>query len=231
MLPGINRALDARDAAIKQMTKQKKFNFVSYHTSLHPESLKLIPANEHAYFESKDVSTLDLANETLSLVKKLKIRHPVYVSLSYSSAIAAEIAKLKSTKLIIEVAPMIRFDESDPEGSQGVAFWKDWFSLFPGMGSIWTKTFLKQAYNRYWSGRVDEMLADEESKDLRELMIQGYSQLSLAVDGFDYREQNFSASPLRHFILAEKEDEVRADFQRDAIDIYQQATAQCDSTL
>ncbi len=223
MLPGINRALDSRDAVIKQMMRQKKFNFVTYHTSLHPESLKLIPQNEFAYFEKSDVSISDLANESLILVKKLKIKNPVFVSLSYSSVISSQLAKMNVTKLIIEVAPMIRFDESDPEGSQGAAFWKNWFSLFPGMGEIWANNFLKQAYARYWSVRVDEMLQEETNKDLRDLMIKAYSQLSIAADGFDYREQDFSNSPIRHFIVADKEDEVRADFQRDAIEIYQQA--------
>ena len=45
------RALDDRDHVIQLLKRQKKFNFISYHSSLHPESLLLIPENEKPNFD------------------------------------------------------------------------------------------------------------------------------------------------------------------------------------
>ena len=216
LLPGINRALDQRDQVIKQMSKQKKFNFISYHSGLHPESLLLIPRTEAAFFKQQNVTLKDLAREAITLIKKLKIKNPVFVSLSYSSAISTELSKLMKTAFIIEVAPMIRFDESDPQGSQTLSFWKTWLDLFP-LGSAWSDTFMKQAYSQYWSSRVDEMLVDSEDKSQRGIMIQAYSQLSLAIEGFDYRQQDFSKTAKRYYLFAENEDPDRADLQQQAL--------------
>ena len=228
-LPGINRALDNRDAFIQQLKHQKKFNFVSYHTSLHPESLALIPTTQTAYFKLKDVTAQDLADEATTLVEKLKIKNPIFISLSYSSVIANKLAQMNTESIIIEVAPMIRFDEADPEGSQTLSFWKNWFNLFPGVGSIWTKSLLHQAYSHYWSQRVEELAQEDEKYQdpaYKALVVQGYTQLSIAADGFDYRQQELANSAKRYFILADNEEENRAKLQYELIEKYNSATEQ-----
>ncbi len=223
LLPGINRALDSRDEFIQILKRQRTFNFVTLHSSLHPESVQLIPASETPYFQLGDVSAVDLANEVLVLVKKLKIKNPVFVSLSYSSLISSELAKLTKSGFIIEAAPMIRYDESDLSGSQTVTFWKNWFNAFPVVGGAWSNAFLKQTYGRYWAAKVDQQLEemDPALSARRSHFIQGYTQLSLAADGFDYREQNLKVGLKRYFILAEMEEPTRAEFQSDAILQYQ----------
>ncbi|MBC7741979.1 MAG: hypothetical protein H7061_07275 [Bdellovibrionaceae bacterium] len=86
-----------------------------------------------------------------------------------------ELAKNYKFQFIIETAPMIRFHESDPEGSQTAAICKNWLSLYPGFGSILSRTLLKQAYGQYWSAKVDKMISEnpryQQIPNFKNLMI------------------------------------------------------------
>lgn len=226
LLPGVFRGLDLRDPVI-EMAKKSKMNFVSMHFSLHPESLLLIPKNETAYFKSHSYKASDLADEVLALIQELKIKKPLVVGLSYSSAVTTELAASGELPLIVETAPMIQYDEGDPSGASVTNFWKSWLQLNPFLGAFWIDYYLKQAYEQYWSGKVDALLKtypQYEKANMRSDMIKAYAQLSFAVDGFDFLKQDFKSGTKRIFILAENEAENRFALQQKAVELYEKQT-------
>ncbi len=232
-LPGINRGLDARDEFVRMAQKQN-LNFVTMHFSLHPESVLLIPQGEVPYFKSHTMSAKDLADEVLSVIKKYKIARPIVVGLSYSSVVTSELAATGKFPLIIETAPMIRFDESDPAGAQITTFWKDYLGLNPVLGPIWQDYFLQQVYEKYWNEQINQVLQQypEHENDalVRSELVSAYAKLSIVVDGFDFSKQDFNTGTKRYFILGEDEDPSRFDLQQSAIALYEQQTGDRNSS-
>lgn len=225
-LPGINRGLDARDEFIK-LAKKAKVNFVSLHFSLHPESVMLIPQGEIPYLDLHRTTSADLADEVLAVISAYKIQKPVVVGLSYSSTVTTELAASGKLPLVIEAAPMIRFDESDPSGSQVSNFWKNYFDLIPG-GAFYKDLFLQNIYTQYWSTQADKNLSGypdiQGDYKLRSRIISGYVSLSIAADGFDFSKQDFTSGTKRLFILGQNELEQRAELQQAAISLYEKQT-------
>ena len=227
-LPGINRGLDARDKFM-QLAKKSNLNFVSMHFSLHPESVMLIPKKEIAYSKYHKMSAQDLADEVLAVIATYKIKKPIVVGLSYSSVVTSELAASGKLPLIIETAPMMRSDESDPAGGQVTSFWKNYLSAIPFTGGFWKDTFLQNIYTTYWSQQVDGILSAypaEKQKDssLRSNVVNGYASLSIAADGFDFSKQEFNTNTKRLFILGENELPARAELQQKAIAMYEEQT-------
>jgi len=114
MLPGVYRAFDSRDEVIK-LAKTQKLNFISINYSLQPESLRLVNGNERPYFETHHYTREDLANEVRAVLKKYKVSNPLIVGTSYSSSITTQLLKSDNYDLVVETAPMMRFDETDPQ--------------------------------------------------------------------------------------------------------------------
>ena len=233
-LPGINRALDQRDEFI-QLAKKSKLNFVSIHLSLHPESVLSIPENETPYFKLNTLKAKDLADEVLFVIKKYKITKPIIVGLSYSSVITSALAESGHFPLIVETAPMIRYDESDPAGAQTTTFWKDYLGLYPVYGALWQDLFLQQVYGKYWSDKVDGVLEQypdfAENKTAKGNLIAAYTKLSIVVDGFDFSKQDFSTGTKRFFILGEQEDAHRYELQLNAISLYEAQSGEQQSSV
>lgn len=232
LLPGVYRALNFQDEVLK-MAKKQKLNFISIHTSLHPESLNEIPDSEVPYFQFKKISLVDLAQEIVSVIEYYKLQRPIPVGLSYSSAISSELAKMNIFELVVETAPMIRFDESDPSGSATSDFWKNYFDMFPGFGSIFKDQFLAQIYTAHWNKELPNLIQrypDYDTPKMKSLMVKGYTALSMAVDGFDYREQDFKNSSKRAFLLGQDEMEHRFELQKEAIAKYESETGHKKST-
>lgn len=227
-LPGINRGLDQRDAFIK-LAKKSKLSFVSMHFSLHPESVMMIPDNEVPYFKSNRMTAKDLADEVLAVIATYKIKKPIIVGLSYSSVVTTELAASGKFPLIVETAPMMRPDESDPANGQITDFWKNYYAAIPVTGPILKELFLQNVYTYYWSTKVDGVLSaypEEKQSDLnlRTGLINAYAGLSIAADGFDFSEQNFKTNTKRLFILGENELPERYELQRKAIAKYEKQT-------
>ncbi len=232
-LPGIFRGFDQRDVFIQQAIKEN-LSFVSIHFSLQPESLLKIPSTETAYFKTHSYKASDLAAEVLTVIEKLKIKKPIIVGLSYSSAVTTELAKSALFPLIIETAPMIQYDESDPSGAKVTSFWKNYLGLNPFFGPIWTEIYLNQVYETFWSTQVDSLLKsypEYEKAGLRSEMISAYAKLSVIVDGFDFLKQDFSTGTKRVFILGETEEHNRAVLQQQAIALYEQQSSDHDSSI
>ena len=229
LLPGINRGLDSRDEVIR-LARKMKLNFVSLHFSLHPESLLKIPANETPAFKLQSYSSATLANEVDALINSLNIYKPIIVSLSYSSTVSSELAKSSKYPLIIETAPMIRFDESDPEGGAVTEYWTHFFNLNPFFGPFFSAYFIKNTYTQYWSSKLDSIIKSyPETQAVKSLIVPAYTDLSYAAHGFDFRKQKFNSNTLRFFILGEQELKHRLELQLEAISIYQKTTARTDS--
>lgn len=227
-LPGINRGLDARDAFM-QLAKKSKLNFVSMHFSLHPESVMMIPKKEVPYSKFHSMTASDLADEVSAVIAAYKIQKPIIVSLSYSSVVTSELAARGEHPFIIETAPMMRPDESDPANGQVTDFWKKYYASIPFTGPFLKQAFLHNVYNYYWSTKIDGVIAglpeDRQSDStLRSNLISGYAALSIAADGFDFSKQKFSASTKRLFILGENELPERLELQQKAIMAYEQQT-------
>jgi len=231
LLPGINRGLDSRDEVIR-LARKMKLNFVSLHFSLHPESLLKIPANETPAFKIQSYSSATLANEVDALITGLNIYKPIIVSLSYSSTVSTELAKLGKYPLIIETAPMIRFDEADPEGGAVTEYWTSFFNLNPFLGPFFSSYFIKSTYTQYWNSKLASILESyPETEPVKSLMVAAYTELSYAAHGFDFRKQKFNTNTVRFFILGEQELENRFNLQQEAVSLYQKATARTNSSV
>lgn len=231
LLPGINRGLDSRDEAIR-LARKMKLNFVSLHFSLHPESLLKIPANETPAYKIQTYSSATLANEVDALIAGLNIHKPIIVSLSYSSTVSTELAKSGKYPLIIETAPMIRFDESDPEGSAVTDYWTSFFNLNPFLGPFFSSYFIKSTYTQYWNSKLDSIVESyPETAPVKSLMVSAYTELSYVAHGFDFRKQKFNANTVRFFILGQHELENRFELQQEAVGLYQKATARTNSSV
>lgn len=219
LLPGINRGLDSRDEVIR-MAREMNLNFVSLHFSLQPESLLKIPAGESPAFKIQSFSSANLANEVDALIVGLKLNKPIIVSLSYSSSVSSELAKTGKYPVVIETAPMIRYDEADPQGASVTEFYTSFFNLNPFVGPFFSSYFIKNSYNQYWSSKLPSILKSyPETEPVKALMVEAYTELSYAVHGFDYRKQTFNPNVFRFFILGQNELEGRLKLQLEAVNL------------
>lgn len=231
LLPGINRGLDSRDEVIR-LARKMKLNFVSLHFSLHPESLLKIPSSETPAFKIQSYSSAVLANEVDALINGLNIYKPIIVSLSYSSTVSAELAKSGKYPLVIETAPMIRFDEADPAGGAVTEYWTSFFNLNPFLGPFFSSYFIKNTYTQYWNSKLASILESyPETAPVKSLMVSAYTELSYAAHGFDFRKQKFNQNSLRFFILGEQELEKRFNLQQEAVGLYQKSTSRTNSSV
>lgn len=231
LLPGINRGLDSRDEVIRR-ARAMKLNFVSLHFSLHPESLLKIPSGETPAFKLQSYSSATLANEVDALITSLKIYKPIIVGLSYSSTVTSELAKSGKYPLIIETAPMIRFDESNPQGGAITEYWTNFFNLNPFLGPFFSAYFIKSTYTQYWNEQLPSILSSyPETKPVESLMVSAYTELSYAAHGFDFRKQKFNENTVRFFILGEEELENRLALQYESVAMYQKATKRADAAV
>lgn len=228
LLPGVFRGLLSKDPAV-QLLKKQKINFVTLHFSAHPESLYAVPVTETAAVKLINYSSKDFSEEVLALVNFLKIKNPVFVGLSYSSSVASLLAENETLQLplVIETAPMIRFDEANPTGGQISEFWKNWFNLNPFLGPFFSQWYLKQTYQQHWQKHVEQMAEQNEKLnnfETKDKLISGFTQLSMAVHGFDYSQKPMTAKTPRAFILGQNELENRMILQKQAITRFAEKT-------
>lgn len=231
-LPGIYRGWTSEDTFIKNL-KKEHINFVALHYSLQPESILQIPQNETAFVKNHFYTDSDLAQEVEILIKNLKISKPLLVSLSYSSLVSTTLSQSHKYSPIIETAPMIRYDESNPSGGKITDFWENLFNLNPFTGPIITKWYLQQTYYQFWTNEIANMVKNEPQSPktkISDLMIESYTQMSMIAHGFDFTKQNFADGVQRYFILGRNEDRNRYKLQLAAIEEYEKKSGYTKST-
>ncbi|MFZ3230941.1 MAG: alpha/beta hydrolase [Pseudobdellovibrio sp.] len=225
LLPGVFRGLNRTDAFIKLLV-EKKINFVSLHFSTQPASIVNYEKNKKTYFENgENVTSESLAQEVEILVTTLKIRKPLIVSLSYSGSVI-QYLNPKTFPVVIETAPIGRFDEDASDAAIAFKAWEQWIKNFPGGAAI-AQAAKDSAFKKYWGdvalqySGTDERLKSQENIDR---MTDGYMGMAKAVEEYDMRLQNFETSPRRVFILGENEDAKRSAIQLEAIENYKKIT-------
>lgn len=225
LMPGIFRGLGSRtkDSLLGLLTNEK-MNWVAYHFSGHPESI-IQSGGKNSGIES--ISTADLAEETRQVVKQLKVKKPLIISLSYSSTAASDLTS-KDAKLIVETAPLGRQDESNQMMSPLVeannSLCAGAFAQFNPYCLAW-ETQKSLAYQTYWSGVVSSLVkVYPELSDFRlnSKAVSGYVGMAKAVESYDFSKLNFKAGPERIFILGENEESGRSQIQLAAIKAYKE---------
>lgn len=232
MLPGVYRAFDSRDNVIK-LAKKKNLNFISINYSLQPESLRLVGSHETPFYVSHLYTREDLANEVRAVLKKYKITNPVIIGNSYSASVTTQLLKHDRFDLVVETAPMMKFDETDPETIAILNFWKNWLRMNPFAGEAMARQYLLNSFATYWSPRVDDLLKaypQYRKPGLKEKMIAGYSHMSLLAEGFDFVSQDLTLQR-RFFIFGENEEEARLKLQLVASEKYRNLTGDDQSSV
>lgn len=220
LLPGIFRGFLKDDAYLKALNS-KKVNWVSWHTSRHPESMMLSHANPWA----RQVTSEDLAQEVLVLKRALKIKNPVLVTLSYSASIIPFI-DAKEFPILIETAPMGQALENDPPSPYYEA-WRQWMGMFPIFGNFVVQNQQYWAYRGYWAQQTATLTQTHpQYQNFQRPIAEGLAQLAYASRDFDLRRQDFAKGPLRFWILGQNENPVRKAIQLEAIKLYEVQTGQ-----
>ncbi|MCK6597281.1 MAG: hypothetical protein L6Q37_02870 [Bdellovibrionaceae bacterium] len=217
LLPGIFRGLTIENSFLKKLT-ENKINWVSFHFSLQPESHLLIK-NTSVFQLFSQVNLDELRNEPFLLTSALKINKPIFVSLSYSSLISSGWS-LNKVPWMIEVSPMGRYDEQNPGFSAYGNAWESWMKLIPFWGPVITSSTKELAYFNYWTMMVQGLRVNHP--ELNQVVafnqaVKGYMQMSKLAEGFDLRQQDFSQSPKKIYVIGEKEDSYRLQLQKESI--------------
>lgn len=222
LLPGIFRGLERKDIFIKKLI-ENRINFVTIHFSTQPQSVATYAPQKRLHFDgAPKISSEMFAREVEEVVKYLKVRKPLAISLSYSASISQYLDP-KIFDLVLETAPIGRFDENDPESAELFKSWQSWLRLFPIWGPIAAEKMKDGAYRTYWS-RVAKQYAVRDSRlnnsESLTRLTEGYMTMAKAVESFDLRTQNFVGTPYRLFILGANEEPKRREIQNEAVAIF-----------
>ena len=203
MMPGVNRALRLDDVSLKSLVAEG-FGVVAYNMSAQPLSIALLPDGERANLVS--TPTLEsLAREAEIAAKRvgqeMGLTGLVPVSLSYTGAVSPF---LKGQPLVIETVPMTSSDDANPKlGAyrRQLRAGEIWNPIFgPGI----TRSLLDQAYGMVWEKQVTDISKQYSLPSSRHReMVEGYTSLSRAVEGFDWTQvKRLPMETRRIFILA-----------------------------
>lgn len=224
LLPGIFRGLQRQDAFVKKLI-EKRMNFVALHFSTQPASVATYSTDGEVFFDrAPRISSEVFAGEVEALVKALRIQKPLAISLSYSASISQHLNP-KIFDMVIETAPIGRFDENDPESAEMFRYWQVWLRWFPIWGDLVADSIKDNAYRDYW-GRVAKQYAAKSphlnNPSAIKRLTEGYMTMAKAVENFDLRTQKFVGTPYRLFVLGANEDPARRQIQNEAVTIFRQ---------
>lgn len=202
LMPGVNRSFLSNEAPFVKLAEQG-FGVASFHFSAHPFSIATLPQGTRA--RSRDLSLNDLAVETrivYSELQRLGVHNVIPISLSYSGAVSP---RLEGFPLIIDTAPMTSTAATNPALEQYRQTLRAGELLNPIFGPSITRSMMTQAYRQHWTQHVDGLLnAFPLPKERREEMIEGYTTLSRATEGFVWDARTTTRSR-RIFVLAGNE--------------------------
>lgn len=207
LLPGINRALLSSDSAVQRI-KALGYGVIILGFSPQPLSITLLNDQKIPYFLKNQMSLADLARESEAALRwaqqQYSLKTVVPVSLSFSGAVSTS---LKDHSLVIDVVPMTSNAATNPEVEQmrqgflALEFWNPFLKAA-------NRLTLDNLYRFNWSKKVSE-LAEVFGFDPSQhsLMVEGYTTLSRASEGFEWNEQIDSkdTKTRRVFVLAQNE--------------------------
>jgi hypothetical protein len=222
LLPGVNRGILNNEPVLKAM-RAKKINYVSMQFSAHLDSQ--IESLKNKQKAISRISLQDLLNETEAVIKENNLINPQIVSLSYSSAVTSLLTK-KQAELVIEVAPMGAFNESNQSAQKFDQNMQIWTAFNPLMGMMYNSA-KENAYRTYWTNIVTGLKAARpELQDpiLFDRTVSSYVALAKASENYNILQNNFSKQPERVFILASQDEAPRLDLQLKAIHQYKSQT-------
>lgn len=213
LLPGLNRAVPEFYDAVK-LLKSKGYSILITATSAHWQSISTLNRSEAPFFLRKnDLTSKDFYSELQLLIKNLKITSPVLLSLSYSSALAAESDLPK-----MYVAPLVKSSDSNPSAAKQAAAWEATLALNVFLGPTLIRQFRDYNYNTYWSQTVNAQLSNNSSaygKAKKGDVIDGYATISRSLENFDLTKIKFLGRSV--FVLGERESKVRLRGQIESI--------------
>lgn len=218
-LPGLYQGL-GKGSEVYQPLINSDMNWVLLNFSVHPKSI--VDAGSTV---PKQLSLLDLAKETKDVIANLKIRQPVIVTLSFSSALGQYFTS-NSDSLVIETGPIGRYNEELGAAGFLAESWAKSVRMLPGGASL-LHTMQEASYRSYWS-KIVMGLGLEDSRLTRPQYIStvtsGYVKLSQAIEGYDIREVVWHDRSTRYFMLGELESAERLQNQKQGILHYWKST-------
>jgi len=207
-LPGVNRGLIANDDALEKLTQQG-FGVVAMNFSVQPFSVDALEKGIRPAFRSKSFSLDELGQEADTLAAQVKkaygIQNIVPVSISYSSAVSST---LQNYPLIIDVVPMTSSAAVNPQLETYRATLKAGEIWNPIFGPGITRSMLDQAYYSQWNSQVEAMIETFKLNPSRKSdMVEGYTVLSRAAEGFVWNSSKTPKTTKRVFMLAHDDSE------------------------
>ncbi|MBX2994572.1 MAG: hypothetical protein KF681_07115 [Bdellovibrionaceae bacterium] len=206
LMPGVNRALLASDPTVTMLAAQG-YGVMIFNLSPQPLSVATLAKNERPAFRDHKFELQDLANEVQALAERAKkdmgTDNVIPVSLSYTGAVSAH---LKGFPLIFETVPMTSSAATNPKLEEYRQLLKSGEFFNPIFGPGITRNMLDTAYRQQWSQQVETMTKQFNlPKERRDDMIEGYTVLSRATEGFAWNLKDLSPGTRRVFLLAGNE--------------------------
>ncbi|MBC7539981.1 MAG: hypothetical protein H7281_14255 [Bacteriovorax sp.] len=202
-LPGVNRSLLADDKALQILSRQG-FGIVTMNFSTQPFSVSRLEKSIKPSFVGTTYKLEDLATEVSALSDELKknfgVKTIIPVSISFSGAVSST---MQNAPLIIDAVPMTSSAAVNPDLEAYRTYLKSMEIFNPIFGPALTRSLLDQAYYKKWNDQVDSITKQFNLNSDRDSdMVEGYTVLSRASEGFVWDTKNTAAQTRRIFIFA-----------------------------
>ncbi|MFA6236871.1 MAG: hypothetical protein WC635_06040 [Bacteriovorax sp.] len=202
-LPGVNRSLLADEAALEALSNEG-FGVVTMNFSTQPFSVNQLSKGALPDFRATSYTIEQLGAEVSALAdvlkKKFAAKNIIPVSISYSSAVSST---LNNFPFIIDAVPMTSSAAVNPELEAYRAYLKTGEIFNPIFGPGITRSLLDQSYYKKWATQVDSIVEQFDlNKDRRADMIEGYTVLSRATEGFVWDLKKTPSQTRRVFLFA-----------------------------
>jgi pimeloyl-ACP methyl ester carboxylesterase len=189
-----------------QVLAHQGFGGATFNFSTQPFSVSTLNKGESPFFRRKNPKLQDLAAEVeavANLLREKGFANIIPVSLSYSGAVSAH---LKGFPLVLETVPMTSTAATNPQLEKFRQTLKAGELFNPIFGPGITRSLLDQAYRKQWTQQTEAITKQFNlPADRKEDMIEGYTSMSRAAEGFDWKDVRLDSKTRRVFVLAGNE--------------------------
>jgi len=208
-LPGLHSRLPIDEPALVELAEMG-YGVATVSFSTQPHAVFSLEDGVTPYFRTHKMALTDFAFEVEELAESLaslyKIKHIIPVSLSFSGAVTPY---LKKFPLVVETSPLTSSSAANPNGEAYRAMLKGAELFNPFFGERATRQALDATYIGTFSGDVDQIIKVTGLPATRRGdLIEGYSTMSRAVEGFDWKKVDVPIEVQRVFLIAGKESAV-----------------------